>query len=80
MECSPSTAGKESFYFGYIAHNYHSKFQSRRDTRVSHQYIVYGTAYFALILTTAFYNLLQWLFTVPFWEEWRKKRCRLPTN
>jgi tetratricopeptide (TPR) repeat protein len=29
MACSPSTAGKESFYFGYIAHNYHSKFQSR---------------------------------------------------
>jgi hypothetical protein len=34
MACSPSTAGKESFYFGYIAHNYHSKFQSRPDTRV----------------------------------------------
>jgi len=23
MRCSPSTAGKESFYFGYIVHNYH---------------------------------------------------------
>jgi len=23
MQCSPSTAGKESFYFGYIVHNYH---------------------------------------------------------
>lgn len=23
MACSPSTAGKESFYFGYIVHNYH---------------------------------------------------------
>jgi len=23
MECSPSTAGKESFYFGYIVHNFH---------------------------------------------------------
>lgn len=23
MTCSPSTAGRESFYFGYIVHNYH---------------------------------------------------------
>ena len=23
MECSPATAGKESFYFGYIVHDYH---------------------------------------------------------
>jgi hypothetical protein len=35
MACSPSTAGKESFYFGYIAHNYHSKSHWRHDARVA---------------------------------------------